>query len=131
MSLPISLFLTGTTPIRAFSPPLIFTNKSCKYGHSTNPQVFKSFIMYIGGRIGIYGGDINRIVDDMKALRPTIASFVPRLLNKLYERINGAAQEGSFLKRFLFKTALKVKPLSFAKKSSDEIKTFVEGAAPL
>jgi long-subunit acyl-CoA synthetase (AMP-forming) len=65
-------------------------------------------MMYIGGRIGIYGGDINKIVDDIQALRPTIVSFVPRLLNKLYERINSTVQQGNFLKRLLFKTALKV-----------------------
>lgn len=43
-----------------------------------------------GGRIGFYQGDIRLLPDDMKALRPTIFPVVPRLLNRMYDKVRWA-----------------------------------------
>uniref|UniRef100_A0A8C5H2M4 Long-chain-fatty-acid--CoA ligase n=1 Tax=Gouania willdenowi TaxID=441366 RepID=A0A8C5H2M4_GOUWI len=60
-----------------------------------------------GGRIGFYQGDIRLLSDDMKALRPTIFPVVPRLLNRMYDKI--FSQANSQFKRWLLNFAAKRK----------------------
>lgn len=40
-----------------------------------------------GARIGYFQGDIRRLSDDMKALKPTVFPVVPRLLNRMYDKV--------------------------------------------
>lgn len=54
----------------------------------------QSVVYCHGGRIGFYQGDIRLLPDDMKALRPTIFPVVPRLLNRMYDKVRWAC-EGS------------------------------------
>ncbi|XP_042895962.1 long-chain-fatty-acid--CoA ligase 1 isoform X1 [Parasteatoda tepidariorum] len=61
-----------------------------------------------GGSIGFYSGDIRVLMEDMKALRPTITPCVPRLLNRIYDKVQ-AKINGSFMKRFLFNVAMHMK----------------------
>ncbi len=50
------------------------------------------------------------LVDDIAALKPTIFASVPRLLNRIYDKIiNGALNSGSALKAFMFNQALSAK----------------------
>lgn len=52
--------------------------------------MFVQSVVYChGGRIGFYQGDIRLLPDDMKALRPTIFPVVPRLLNRMYDKVRG------------------------------------------
>jgi long-chain acyl-CoA synthetase len=43
--------------------------------------------MTMGAAVGFFGGQILKIIDDLQLLRPTIFPSVPRLLNKVYDRI--------------------------------------------
>lgn len=52
----------------------------------------QSVVYCHGGRIGFYQGDIRLLPDDMKALRPTIFPVVPRLLNRMYDKVSEARQ---------------------------------------
>ncbi|KAK2164222.1 hypothetical protein LSH36_67g01021 [Paralvinella palmiformis] len=61
-----------------------------------------------GGRIGFFRGDIRQLTDDMQALKPTIFPTVPRLLNRIYDKVLLGVQD-SKLKSFLFKLALRKK----------------------
>ncbi|OQV24778.1 Long-chain-fatty-acid--CoA ligase 6 [Hypsibius exemplaris] len=57
--------------------------------------------LYIqGGRVGFYSGDIKKLSEDMKALKPTCAVVVPRLLNRIYDGVTGKVK-GSWLKESL------------------------------
>ncbi|KAJ1674635.1 medium-chain fatty acid-CoA ligase faa2 [Spiromyces aspiralis] len=47
-------------------------------------------ITMIGARIGYYTGDVTRILDDMHALAPTFFTSVPRLLNRIYDKLVSA-----------------------------------------
>nr|KAF6346872.1 hypothetical protein mPipKuh1_010619 [Pipistrellus kuhlii] len=60
-----------------------------------------------GGRVGFFQGDIRLLSDDMKALRPTIFPVVPRLLNRMYDKI--FSQANTPLKRWLLEFAAKRK----------------------
>ncbi|KAL3273201.1 hypothetical protein HHI36_014657 [Cryptolaemus montrouzieri] len=62
----------------------------------------------VGASVGFYMGDIRRLSDDMKMLKPTVTPAVPRLLNRIYDKVM-ADINGSFLKKFIFNMALSAK----------------------
>ena len=41
-----------------------------------------------GAKIGFFQGDIRLLMDDLKALQPTIFPVVPRLLNRMFDRVS-------------------------------------------
>ncbi|XP_063903983.1 long-chain-fatty-acid--CoA ligase 5 isoform X2 [Zophobas morio] len=65
--------------------------------------------MYMmGASVGFYLGDIRRLSDDMKALKPTVTAAVPRLLNRIYDKVQ-AEVNGSCIKKMLFNMAMSAK----------------------
>lgn len=65
-------------------------------------------LFYAGGAIGYYSGDIKELTNDLKALKPTIMPAVPRLLNRVYDKINNEISN-SPIKKMLFRMALSSK----------------------
>lgn len=45
-----------------------------------------------GARVGFYQGDISLLMDDIKTLKPTFFPVVPRLLNRIYDKVSAARQ---------------------------------------
>ncbi|RVE68422.1 hypothetical protein OJAV_G00091250 [Oryzias javanicus] len=45
-----------------------------------------------GASVGFYQGDITLLMDDMKTLKPTFLPVVPRLLNRIYDKILGSVK---------------------------------------
>ncbi|XP_062909318.1 long-chain-fatty-acid--CoA ligase 6-like isoform X1 [Mobula hypostoma] len=70
-------------------------------------RMVQSVVICHGGRIGFFQGDIRLLSDDMKALHPTIFPVVPRLLNRMYDKI--FSQAGTPVKRWLLEFAAKRK----------------------
>ncbi|XP_078267474.1 long-chain-fatty-acid--CoA ligase 6-like isoform X2 [Rhinoraja longicauda] len=70
-------------------------------------RVIQSVVICHGGRIGFFQGDIRLLSDDMKALHPTIFPVVPRLLNRMYDKI--FSQAGTPVKRWLLEFAARRK----------------------
>ncbi|XP_068914101.1 long-chain-fatty-acid--CoA ligase 5 isoform X3 [Tenebrio molitor] len=65
--------------------------------------------MYMmGASVGFYLGDIRRLSDDMKALKPTVTPAVPRLLNRIYDKVQ-AEVNASCVKKMLFNMAMSAK----------------------
>ena len=62
-----------------------------------------------GASLGFYQGDTLKITEDIKALRPTVFCSVPRLYNRIYEKVMGGVEAAGGLKRLLFLTALESK----------------------
>uniref|UniRef100_A0A8C3V5N6 Long-chain-fatty-acid--CoA ligase n=1 Tax=Catharus ustulatus TaxID=91951 RepID=A0A8C3V5N6_CATUS len=60
-----------------------------------------------GARIGFFQGDIRLLMDDLKTLQPTVFPVVPRLLNRMFDKIFGQADTS--LKRWLLEFASKRK----------------------
>ncbi|XP_028652418.1 long-chain-fatty-acid--CoA ligase 1 [Erpetoichthys calabaricus] len=60
-----------------------------------------------GARVGFYQGDIQLLMDDIKTLQPTFFPVVPRLLNRIYDKILGSVS--SPLKRSLLQYAVRRK----------------------
>ncbi|XP_054656807.1 long-chain-fatty-acid--CoA ligase 5 [Dunckerocampus dactyliophorus] len=65
-------------------------------------------VMYgAGARVGFFQGDIRLLPDDMKTLQPTIFPVVPRLLNRVYDRVQSSAK--SPFKKWLLNFAVERK----------------------
>uniref|UniRef100_A0A8C1SEB8 Arachidonate--CoA ligase n=1 Tax=Cyprinus carpio TaxID=7962 RepID=A0A8C1SEB8_CYPCA len=45
-----------------------------------------------GARVGFYQGDISLLMDDIKTLKPTFFPVVPRLLNRIYDKVSATRQ---------------------------------------
>lgn len=56
----------------------------------------------VGASVGFYTGDIKRLPEDMKALRPTVIPAVPRLLNRMYDKVSDDWIRDPILFRILF-----------------------------
>ncbi|KAJ2609682.1 medium-chain fatty acid-CoA ligase faa2 [Coemansia sp. RSA 1365] len=65
--------------------------------------------MLLGGRIGFYSGDVLSISDDAQALRPTSMIGVPRLFNRIYDRIAAATIYAPGLGGVIARTAIRQK----------------------
>ncbi|XP_021955219.1 long-chain-fatty-acid--CoA ligase 1 isoform X2 [Folsomia candida] len=65
--------------------------------------------MYMqGGAVGFYAGDIRNLMEDMKALKPTVTPAVPRLLNRIHDKVMGNVN-GSVVKRAMLRMAINSK----------------------
>ncbi|NXE73402.1 ACSL5 ligase, partial [Cochlearius cochlearius] len=70
-------------------------------------RVVQTVVYSCGAKVGFFQGDIKLLTDDMKALKPTIFPVVPRLLNRIYDKIQSGAK--SPVKRCLLNFAVTMK----------------------
>ncbi|KAA0709774.1 Long-chain-fatty-acid--CoA ligase 1 [Triplophysa tibetana] len=54
-------------------------------------RVVQGVILAHGARIGYFQGDIRALMDDLTTLKPTVFPVVPRLLNRMFDKIYGQA----------------------------------------
>ncbi|XP_046560300.1 LOW QUALITY PROTEIN: long-chain-fatty-acid--CoA ligase 5-like [Haliotis rubra] len=62
----------------------------------------------VGGQIGFFQGDIKLLTDDMQTLQPSFFPTVPRLLNRIYDKVMNGVR-GSFIKKTLLSWAINSK----------------------
>ncbi|XP_072229189.1 long-chain-fatty-acid--CoA ligase 5 isoform X2 [Leuresthes tenuis] len=55
-------------------------------------RIVQTVVYGAGARVGFFQGDIRLLPDDMKTLQPTIFPVVPRLLNRIYDKIQSGAK---------------------------------------
>ncbi|XP_075896542.1 long-chain-fatty-acid--CoA ligase 5 [Nelusetta ayraudi] len=67
-------------------------------------RVVQTVVYSVGARVGFFQGDVRLLPDDMKALQPTIFPVVPRLLNRVYDKVQSGAQTP--LKKWLLNLAV-------------------------
>lgn len=60
-----------------------------------------SLMLVYGGRIGFYRGDKKYIMEDLVCLRPTVFVSVPRLLNRIYDKLYAGMKSAGGLKTLL------------------------------
>ncbi|XP_037996921.1 long-chain-fatty-acid--CoA ligase 5 [Motacilla alba alba] len=70
-------------------------------------RVVQTVIYSCGAKVGFFQGDIRLLTDDMKTLKPTLFPVVPRLLNRIYDKIQSGANTP--IKNFLLKFAVFMK----------------------
>uniref|UniRef100_A0A3Q2XEW8 Long-chain-fatty-acid--CoA ligase n=1 Tax=Hippocampus comes TaxID=109280 RepID=A0A3Q2XEW8_HIPCM len=66
-------------------------------------RVVQGVMMVQGAKIGYFQGDIRLLMDDLCTLKPTVFPAVPRLLNRMYDKIFG--QANTSVKRWLLNFA--------------------------
>uniref|UniRef100_A0A8C0UCF5 Long-chain-fatty-acid--CoA ligase n=1 Tax=Cyanistes caeruleus TaxID=156563 RepID=A0A8C0UCF5_CYACU len=66
-------------------------------------RIVECVVLCHGARIGFFQGDIRLLMDDLKTLQPTVFPVVPRLLNRMFDKVNTS------LKRWLLDFASKRK----------------------
>src|SRR5437868_471816 len=59
----------------------------------------------VGAKIGFFSGDIKNLSDDMKVLKPTVVPVVPRLLNRIHDKVHSMVK-GNKMKSWLLQKAL-------------------------
>jgi long-chain acyl-CoA synthetase len=64
------------------------------------------YLALISGGALYYAESIEKVTENMREVRPTLALSVPRLYEKMYDRVRQQAKAGSSLRRRLFEAAL-------------------------
>jgi long-chain acyl-CoA synthetase len=62
-----------------------------------------------GQGIGYFQGDTLKLVDDVLELKPSIFPGVPRVWQRVYDRVTGQIAESNFLRKWLFQKAVQAK----------------------
>ncbi|KAM9495090.1 long-chain-fatty-acid--CoA ligase 1b isoform 1-T3 [Clarias gariepinus] len=70
-------------------------------------RVVQGVMLIHGGRIGFFKGDIRCLMDDLITLKPTVFPVVPRLLNRMIDKIYG--QANTPLKKWILEFAFRRK----------------------
>ncbi|KAM7388991.1 hypothetical protein PAMP_022992 [Pampus punctatissimus] len=76
-------------------------------------KITEGVMLVQGAKIGYFQGDIRLLSDDLTTLKPTVFPVVPRLLNRMYDKIFGQAD--STVKRWLLGFAYRRKEAELLK----------------
>lgn len=76
--------------------------------HSFEKCLFTACLLS-GMKVGYYNGDPLKLMDDLKALGPTAFPSVPRLFNRIYDKIQAGIKEKSAMQQSLVNRAIDAK----------------------
>jgi long-chain acyl-CoA synthetase len=106
-------------------------------------------MIYGGAAIGFYQGNTLKLLDDIAELKPTVFISVPRLLNRVYDRVMAGVQAKGGFTQWMFTTAFNTKKNGLNKGNVDHwmwdrvvfapiraklggrVRTILSGAAPI
>lgn len=74
----------------------------------------------LGMGIGFSQGDTRKIVDDFKELKPSVFASVPRVLERLIDKVKEAINEQSWLVRTMFRIAFSQKKKTIMKSNTNK-----------
>jgi long-chain acyl-CoA synthetase len=75
-------------------------------------RMVMTYCLGVGAAIGFYQGSATKLLDDIDQLKPTIFPSVPRLLNRIYDKIMAAVELKGGLSALLFNMAYESKKQS-------------------
>eukprot|EP01130_Rhizamoeba_saxonica_P000819 TRINITY_DN10727_c0_g1_i1.p1 TRINITY_DN10727_c0_g1~~TRINITY_DN10727_c0_g1_i1.p1 ORF type:complete len:652 (-),score=177.93 TRINITY_DN10727_c0_g1_i1:24-1979(-) len=129
------------------------TNSDIHISYLPLAHVFERLVLTAvianGGRVGFFRGDVKlHLFDDIALLRPTIFPSVPRLFNRLHDKVLQAVGEGSGIKQKIFHEAYERKKnglkegylqdtfadlvfKQIAKKLGGRVRLMITGSAPI
>ena len=97
LMLPSQTMYTPFSPLSPFLllPPSLLSNSlpvPCLPSLLSLPLVSlsppsKAMMFMCGAKAGFYQGDVKLLIEDIKELKPTIFVTVPRLLNRVYDKV--------------------------------------------
>lgn len=71
--------------------------------------------VHLGGAVGFYAGNVQELLDDILELKPQVFASVPRLWNRIYDRVMGQVRQSNPVSRRLFEMAMASKRAALAK----------------
>jgi len=71
-----------------------------------------TYMLGVGGAIGFFQGSAAKLLEDIDVLKPTFFPSVPRLLNRVYDRVNAAVELKGGISATLFSMACESKKAS-------------------
>lgn len=80
-------------------------------------RAIQQMVTHIGARIGFYQGDTLKLLEDVVELKPTFFPSVPRLFNRIYDKVWAGVKAKGGVAELLFNTAFKTKKANLAKGS--------------
>ncbi|KAF1319399.1 Long-chain-fatty-acid-coa ligase, partial [Globisporangium splendens] len=69
-------------------------------------RVNLTILIAYGCQIGFYQGEVSKLMEDIALLKPTMFQSVPRVLNRVYDKITQGVKEAGGAKQYLFEKAL-------------------------
>lgn len=107
-------------------------------------------IFMVGGAVGYYQGNTLKLMEDLAAIRPTVFPSVPRLFNKIYDKVTQGIEREGGAKKLMFDNGFDAKkywlsrgykdhtfwdPVFFskvrAKLGMDRVRLMITGSAPI
>ncbi|KAH0795945.1 AMP-binding enzyme family protein [Histomonas meleagridis] len=67
-------------------------------------KMCSSCVLFSGGKIGIFSGEVALLAKDMSILKPTVFCVVPRVLQRIHESINTQIKSSSIIVRGIYNT---------------------------
>uniref|UniRef100_A0A671Y2Y7 Long-chain-fatty-acid--CoA ligase n=1 Tax=Sparus aurata TaxID=8175 RepID=A0A671Y2Y7_SPAAU len=97
--------------IKCFETAVVPTTQDVSISFLPLAHMFERVVQTVmygaGAKVGFFQGDIRLLPDDMKTLQPTIFPVVPRLLNRVYDKVQSGAK--SPFKKWLLNFAVERK----------------------
>eukprot|EP00914_Ancora_sagittata_P016313 GHVO01032513.1.p1 GENE.GHVO01032513.1~~GHVO01032513.1.p1 ORF type:complete len:836 (+),score=159.96 GHVO01032513.1:362-2869(+) len=95
---------------------MMVTNSDVHLSYLPMPHIFERLFLMLfyacGCRIGFYGGDTLKLLDDVRLLKPTIFISVPRLFSRINDKIFSGIADKSSVAQFLFRSGMASKMAS-------------------
>lgn len=73
--------------------------------HSFEQLLFVASLSY-GTQIGYFGGDVLKLTDDCQVLKPTLFPSVPRIYNRIYDKIQARLKELTGMRNYVATKAI-------------------------
>jgi len=94
-------------------PQPVITPEDCHISYLPLAHMFERIVQcwYVqhGMRVGFFRGDVKLLLDDIETLKPTIFCSVPRLLNRVYDKVLAGVEAKGGLAKKLFEAGLAAK----------------------
>ena len=98
------------------------TSEDCYISYLPAPHVFEQYIFTMilikRGKLGFFHGNTLKLTEDTQMLKPTLFPSVPRLYNKIYQKIHTAMSEAKGCKGWLVRNALAAKEAGLAQNAA-------------
>ncbi|CDR96500.1 fatty acyl-CoA synthetase family protein, putative [Babesia bigemina] len=72
-------------------------------------RLYINSCLIVGGKIGLYSGDVRNILEDLETLKPTVFVSVPRLYFRIHDKVFSNVSRKHWIIQAIFNMALKAK----------------------
>eukprot|EP00823_Brevimastigomonas_motovehiculus_P002776 TRINITY_DN1658_c0_g3_i1.p1 TRINITY_DN1658_c0_g3~~TRINITY_DN1658_c0_g3_i1.p1 ORF type:complete len:759 (+),score=202.46 TRINITY_DN1658_c0_g3_i1:167-2443(+) len=102
--------------VRHFATPIIECIMSYLPLAHVIERALEMYFIYEGGAVGFFSGDAKKLIEDVQVLHPSFMPVVPRVLERIYDKILDKVNSMGTIKRMLFDYALKFKQAEVEKR---------------